>query len=380
MRVLLRAGVAMYHDWGITLLVQQLNDTDAKVAQVALSVIDEACDETACLEAVVRHNPPLTRHGKNGKNLMLRFMSSTNGLKLLRDMDFITKEMELWKTEENVAYLVGIEASLSEVLSPSIWRQRVGTDQSNNGVYLPPHFYGELVKSVEGCQILRQSGHIEHILKNAFPASSATVTPLVRRAALLALGHIGSSTTGFTFLEESKAVYQIVNICEACSCLSIRGTCYYVLGMISRIERSREILDQCGWESPAELLSCISVPKSIHTNPFLKVPPYEYCGSGPVLEAAGEGLDDVGKEILSYVGKLSNHITADSASRNLKRMRAKNPEHFASAVIMHFVFQLMAGYKFRLGVRRFMYDCFDAAIFSEDLFSHWDSEPSARQN
>lgn len=46
---------------------------------------------------------------------------------------------------------------------------------------------------------------------------------------------------------------------------------------------------------------------------------YEHCGSGPVPEAAGEGLDDVGKEILSYVGKLSNHITADSASRNLKR-------------------------------------------------------------
>lgn len=105
--------------------------------------------------------------------------------------------------------------------------------------------------------------------------------------------------------------------------------------MISRIERGREILDQAGWESPAELLSCISVPKYISTNPFLKVcqthlhtvfvnhlyqvRPYEYCGTGAVPEAAGEGLDDVGKEILSYVGKLSNHITADSASRNLKR-------------------------------------------------------------
>jgi rapamycin-insensitive companion of mTOR len=328
-----------------------LNDNDPKVTQVALSVLDEACDEPSCLEAVIKHNPPLLKHGKPGKNLMLRFMSSTNGLRLLKDANFIHSEMQLWKDEENVAYLQSIEASLSEALSPTIWRQREGADQSNYGVYFPPHFYGELTKNAEGCEILRQSGHFEHILATAFDNNTA---PLLRRAALIALGHIGSSPTGFTFLEESKAVFTIVNICETCSCLSIRGTCFYVLGMISRIERSREILDQCGWESPAELHSCISVPKNIHTNPFLKVPRYEHCGSGPVPEAAGEGLDDIGKEVLGYVGKLSNHITADSASRNLKRMRAKHPEHFSSAVMLHFVFQLMAGYKFRLGVRRFV--------------------------
>jgi len=251
------------------------------------------------------------------------------------------------------------------------------TDQSNNVVYLPPHFYGELTKTTAGCDILRSSGHFEYILSLAF---SPATPPQLRRAALISLGLIGSSPTGFTFLEESKSIQAIVNMCETCPCLSIRGTCVYVVGMLSRIERAREILDLCGWESPSELLSCISVPKSIRTNPFLKVPPYEYCASGGVPEAAGEGLDDVGKEILSYVGKLSNHITFGSASHTLKRMRAKHPEHFASPVILHHVFQLMAGYKFRLVVRRFMYDCFDAAVFSEDLFTHWDSEHGVRQN
>ena len=55
-------------------------------------------------------------------------MSSTNGLKLLKELDFITNEMQLWKDEENVAYLQSIEAALSEALSPTIWRQREGAE------------------------------------------------------------------------------------------------------------------------------------------------------------------------------------------------------------------------------------------------------------
>lgn len=106
---------------------------------MALGVLDEACDEPACLEAVIRHNPPLLKHAK-GKSLMLRyafiafywlrhlrvcrFMSSPNGLKLLRDMDFISSEMELWKGRENVAYLLSVEENLSEVLSHAIWVTR----------------------------------------------------------------------------------------------------------------------------------------------------------------------------------------------------------------------------------------------------------------
>lgn len=61
--------------------------------------------------------------------MVCRFMSSSSGLKLLKEMDFITSEMELWKETESVAYLLAIEASLSEALSPTIWKQREGADQ-----------------------------------------------------------------------------------------------------------------------------------------------------------------------------------------------------------------------------------------------------------
>ena len=55
-----------------------MNDVDLKVTGVALSVLDEACDESSCLEAVIKHNPPLLRHGKPGKNLMLRYVGKNN--------------------------------------------------------------------------------------------------------------------------------------------------------------------------------------------------------------------------------------------------------------------------------------------------------------
>jgi len=131
-------------------------------------------------------------------------------------------------------------------------------------------------------------------------------------------------------------------------------------------------MEQYGWESPTGLQTCIAVPKLLSTSSFLQVPAYEYAGASAVLsDAVVDGLDEIGQEILSYVGKLSNHITADGASRNLKRLRAKHAEHFASPVVVNQVFRLMSYYKFRLAVRRFIYDCFDSALLSEELFTYW---------
>jgi hypothetical protein len=44
--------------------------------------------------------------------------------------------------------------------------------------------------------------------------------------------------------------------------------------MLSRTEQAREILDSLGWESPANLNSCISVPKNIKSSDFFKVKIY----------------------------------------------------------------------------------------------------------
>ena len=74
MRVLLRAGVQDFSDWGIDFLVKQLNDVDAKVTSIALSVLDEACDEVECLDSLIAAKPQIVlRMSELGKCLWLRY-------------------------------------------------------------------------------------------------------------------------------------------------------------------------------------------------------------------------------------------------------------------------------------------------------------------
>jgi rapamycin-insensitive companion of mTOR len=77
MRVLLRANVQDFSDWGITFLVQQLDDEHVKVSQLALSILDEACDEAAMMETFVMKMPgreTLYGLGDGGKQLWLRYV------------------------------------------------------------------------------------------------------------------------------------------------------------------------------------------------------------------------------------------------------------------------------------------------------------------
>lgn len=51
-------------------------------------------------------------------------------------------------------------------------------------MFFPPHLYGELTKSNEGCELMRHSGHFEWLINTAFDREAQ---PLHRRAALVAL-------------------------------------------------------------------------------------------------------------------------------------------------------------------------------------------------
>lgn len=86
MRILLRAGVFGFSTWAIQLIIKQvrraeavvalqltfvfqLADSDVKVAQVALQVLDEAADEEENLEALIQRRPSLLELGKPGRDL-----------------------------------------------------------------------------------------------------------------------------------------------------------------------------------------------------------------------------------------------------------------------------------------------------------------------
>lgn len=67
------------------------------------------------------------------------------------------------------------------------------------------------------------------------------------RAALWALGFIGSCNHGMTLIKESKVVDILIKMCFSHNYLSLRGTCRYILNMICSVSEGRKEITEKGW-------------------------------------------------------------------------------------------------------------------------------------
>ncbi|KAJ8394304.1 hypothetical protein AAFF_G00047110 [Aldrovandia affinis] len=257
LRVLLRANVEFFGNWGIELLVTQLHDRNKAVSMEALDILDEACEDKTNLHALIQMKPALTHLGDKGVLLLLRFLSIPKGFSYLNERGYVTKQLERWQKEYNLKYVELIEEQLNEALTT--YRKPVDGDnyvrRSNQrlqrpNVYLPVHLYGQLVHDKTGCHLLEA--------QSVVPDLSYTVrSPMLDKwegikqlkAALWALGNIGSSNWGLNLLQEENVIPDIVALAQHCEVLSIRGTCLYVLGLISKTKQGCELLKLQGWDT-----------------------------------------------------------------------------------------------------------------------------------
>ncbi|OCU02585.1 hypothetical protein XELAEV_18008346mg [Xenopus laevis] len=257
LRVLLRANVEFFSNWGIELLVTQLHDKSKNISSEALDILDEACEDKANLHALIQMKPALSHLGDKGLLLLLRFMSIPKGFSYLNERGHVTKQLEKWQKEYNSKYVDLIEEQLNEALTT--YRKPVDGDnyvrrsnerQQRPHVYLPVHLYGQLVYHKTGCHLLE--------VQNVVPDLSYTVrSPSLDKwdgvkqlkAALWALGNIGSSNWGLNLLQEENVIPDIVSLAQHCDVLSIRGTCAYVLGLLSRTKQGCDILKQHNWDA-----------------------------------------------------------------------------------------------------------------------------------
>ncbi|XP_069602026.1 rapamycin-insensitive companion of mTOR isoform X2 [Ranitomeya imitator] len=257
LRVLLRANVEFFSNWGIELLVTQLHDKNKNISTEALDVLDEACEDKANLHALIQMKPALSHLGDKGLLLLLRFLSIPKGFSYLNERGYVTKELEKWQKEYNLKYVDLIEEQLNEALTT--YRKPVDGDnyvrRSNQRVmrpyvYLPVHLYGQLVHHKTGCQLLE--------VQNVVPDLSYTVrSPSLDnwegikqlKAALWSLGNIGSSNWGLNLLQEENVIPDIIALAQHCEVLSIRGTCAYVLGLLSKTKPGCDILKQHNWDT-----------------------------------------------------------------------------------------------------------------------------------
>ncbi len=243
-------------EWAIRLLVTQLYDPEVEVCEVAIKILEEACNRTESLEFVVKCRPALDHLGEIGAPLLLRFLSTSIGYHYLDGLDYITKEMDDWFLGRNDTYVALIEASMARALADIPERASPhanydDTPEQPEYGHVPPHFYRELTRTKEGCKLLKQKGHFDEFaasIRDFAMENDDSEIILKVKGCLWAVGNVGSMELGAPFLENSDVVNWIVQIAERSEVMSLRGTAFFVLGLISRSLHGQEILLEHGWD------------------------------------------------------------------------------------------------------------------------------------
>ena len=247
-------------EWAIRLLVTQLYDPEVQVSEIAVQILEEVCNRKAQLEYVVKCRPALDHLGAIGAPLLLRFLSTSLGYQYLDGLDYITQEMDDWFLGRNDTYVTLVEASLSKALLILPERPKSSNDdhmKSEEYGTVPPHFYRELTRTVEGCQLLRDSGHFDAFVANirdSWSEHEDSETMLKLKGSLWAVGNVGSMELGAPFLEETDVVGWIVKIATSSEVMTMRGTAFFVLGLMSRSLHGMEILTEHGWTAATDHL------------------------------------------------------------------------------------------------------------------------------
>ncbi|GAA6003547.1 TORC2 complex subunit TSC11 [Rhodotorula paludigena] len=355
--------------WQTHLLVPQLYDSAPEVVYLALEVLEQACAASVeTLEKVVEMRPALDLLGERAEGLLIQFLSIPAGVRFLDEIDFIERELESWSQERNLLYMVEVELALARALKTD------GGIQSDAPAFdgtPPPHFYGQLVKTAEGCDILRESGHFDLFTEviqqhEEFALDHDYVVQL--KSVLWAVGHIGSTADGLALLYEEDVLTDMVQIAAFSPIYSLRGTATYALAFVSSTEEGAEMLDELGWESvytPLRGPTGICVP--MYLNDYIFTPLWD----PPVLDLPAAydlalSSSHLEREVTTALANLSNHILATKASKTLARLKSRHRSLFSSPALYYRALAMLAAHHYRLSVRKYIVELFDLPLDPEN--------------
>ncbi|KAJ5599622.1 hypothetical protein N7450_000689 [Penicillium hetheringtonii] len=380
-------------EWVVKLLVTQLYDPDVTVCQVAVKILEEACNQRDYLEFVVKCRPSLDHLGEIGAPLLLRFLSTSVGYHYLDGLDYITQEMDDWFLGRNDSYVALVEAALSRAYVDQPRRNSYApedlVDMQDVGV-VPPHFYRELARTAEGCKLLEQSGHFNEFATTIqdFRLDEEDYEVLLKvKGCLWAVGNVGSMELGAPFLEP-EIVQRIVTIAESAGVLTMRGTAFFVLGLISRSKHGLRVLRDLGWDSAIDqngeyLGYCL--PAEYYKLFLISFPGYNAEArrtSQDKLKEATSDPDATNQKILKLIVDMGNTVLSKRAATDLHSMKSKQPERFHQVHLFRKTLCILESHHFRLPARRFAIDLFDKSVMrrivlDEDSSSGTDSDSSS---
>jgi len=328
-------------------------------------------------------------------------------------------------------------------LSRIFWSldESIGAKLKQNSLVRPlPHFYGELAKTTEGCTYILShdefnidlqtfiltvhSAFTDMMAMKGVDRHTANETPggpqmdtdnftldskgglvdnnsnLQLRSCLWALGQIGSSKTGLRLLNslcngmnDINIIDDICILTKASPTLSTRGTCLYVLGLLSRTPSGMAQLRRHGFGFPADNLEldlAVAIPEDI--DDFFEMATTHYvqsaflrpdnlqisCTSPPALCRPGnmKPMDPnelLGKQgrteetVLAHISSLCNNVTQKSSASALHRIRTKKASVFCNPLLFREALKLLNLYQFKLAAKRFVvFTLFDQVILDEE--------------
>ncbi|TFK52588.1 hypothetical protein OE88DRAFT_1807473 [Heliocybe sulcata] len=350
--------------WTLRLLLTQLYDPAMEVCELAVQFLQEACESMEILRLVVEMQPTLDHLGDIGHPLLMKFMSTPVGFRYLYDAGYIDREIDMWFHERNVWYVVQIEVYLAKALNVSAVDNSADAARSASDVRVPRHFYGEMTKTELGCQVLQEKGHFAefaHFIRQHGLESEDIDLIIKLKSILWAVGNMGATEGGLPFLEEEEIIPTILEIAEKSPVFSVRGTCFFVLGLLSVTPQGAEILDDYQWEStlsPAGYPTGLSVPTDLEK--FIFVPTWDT----PTSSTASQLIPPTSQnemEVLTALHNLANTVIANQASRTLARLKTRSEykDIFSSPSMFYRALHTISTHRYRLPVRRYVLDLFE---------------------
>lgn len=168
-------------------------------------------------------------------------------------------ELSRWQRVYNYRYVKLVE----DVLNNSLTYHQKGEDGKygrridrinpmNKNSFLPPHLYGQLALNSEGVEVIltrKLLDPVYEILKHPpEDLDESEVSVLKFKAALWIIGNVGSSESGYQILDNSRELIKLITgIAKSASVLSLRGTAFYVLGLLGSTEEGAEEMKEHRW-------------------------------------------------------------------------------------------------------------------------------------
>lgn len=93
-----------------------------------------------------------------------------------------------------------------------------------------------------------------------------------------------------------------------------------------------------------------------------------------VLSLFQDSFSDDQKAVLRLIVDMTSHITTEKALRQLRKYRKDQPEIFLEPAVFLAAMKILEMYRFKLMIRRFIYDIFGDCLITHDQFCEaWDS-------